>query len=140
LLVMIEYVQPATQIVGAATSIGTLAVAVLVWLKVGTVASEVKTVVAKSEEIHGATAEILKQTNGIMERSEAKTEIIAHAAGVQEGLTQHLGEAAAAQAVAVSEAAAAAAALVLETAAKKAAEALAAAATIAAARIVEEKK
>lgn len=96
---------------------GTLCFTVFVFLRVGVVAAKAEAIVVKTEEIHAASIDILKQTNGIMERSEAKTEVIAHAAGVQEGLSQNLVTAAS-----LAPAAAAAAALLLETAAAAAKE------------------
>jgi hypothetical protein len=108
-----------SQIVGTVLGGMTLAFTVFVFLRVGIVAGKAEQIVAKTEEIHASAIGILKQTNGIMERSEAKTEIIAHAAGVQEGLSQHLGSIVADH-ISLAPAAATAAALVLDVAAQAA--------------------
>lgn len=114
---MFDLIRSVTETITAMCAMGTLGFTVFVFLRVSVVAEKAQAIVVKTEEIHAASIDILKQTNGIMERSEAKTEVIAHAAGVQEGLAQHV-----ATAASLAPAAATAAALLLETAANAAKE------------------
>jgi hypothetical protein len=107
---MTDLIQPITQIVGAMTGVGTFAIAALVLIR--------------SNHLVQKVGEIHEQTNGMAAKLNEKTEIIAHAAGLQEGLTQKLGDAVTEQ-TALAPAAATAAALLLKTAAQ-AAELLAA--------------
>ena len=130
---MAETIRAITEILTALSAVGTLGFTVFVFLKVSSVAPKVEAIVLKTEEIHAASIDILKQTNGIMQASNAKTEVIAHAAGVQEGLAQHV-----ASAASLAPAAATAAALLLETAAQAAKDVAAKALETAAA--TEDKK
>ncbi len=114
---MYEAINALAQIVVALTGVGTFTIAAIVLKRSGHI-------VEKVSAIHDQNAEIVTQTNGMAAKLNEKTEIIAHAAGVQEGLTQHLGEVVSEQ-VALAPAAATAAALLLKTAAQ-AAEVLAA--------------
>src|ERR1700674_37988 len=91
-----DLVQTGTQLVGAATGIGTFAIALMVLIR--------------SNHLVEKVGEIHEQTNGMAAKLNEKTEIIAHAAGVQEGIAAHIAESTGLSAIAVSQAAADAAA------------------------------
>jgi hypothetical protein len=109
-----DIIRSITEVVTAICGVGTLSLALLIALKGG---AKIDAIVTKTDDIHTQTIDILKQTNGIMEASMGKTEVIAHAAGMAEGLSKH-----AQTAASLAPAAAAAAALLLETAAQAAKE------------------
>jgi hypothetical protein len=104
---MTDYIQPITQIVGALTGVGTFTIAALV--------------LRRSNHLVEKVGEIHEQTNGMAAKLNEKTEIIAHAAGLQEGLTQQIAGVMSDQA-SLAPAAATAAALLLDTAAAAAKE------------------